>query len=170
MKTFIILIALAISHAGFGQEALKFHGSVKLSISGEESIKNEITSFMSRELRELSDVTVVDENPDWEISVVAMESHLKSGQKTGFVISVVLFQHYNPKVFDILFDKKHAEVAKNLMTRAVIYLDHWLRSGSTEELKTVCQGLVADFDSKHLAEARKLRDLINQVQEQQKKK
>ncbi len=136
------------------QETPKFNPTIAVNVSANDAIKGEITSFISRELRQLGDVTVTDQDPTWELQIVGMEAYLKSGPKSGFVISVVIFQHFKGSIFDILPDKKQAEGLKKFTAGLVSYPDHWIRSGSTDELKQVCQGIVADFDAKHLDPSR----------------
>src|SRR4030095_7485509 len=61
----------------------------------DESLKNEITSFVSRELHALRDVVVTDENPRYTIRVVAFENRDLAGRKTGVTLSVLTVEAIN---------------------------------------------------------------------------
>ncbi|GAH41599.1 unnamed protein product, partial [marine sediment metagenome] len=57
-------------------------------------MKNKIRSYLSRELRSLGDVSIVDEHPDWEISIIALEVR-RSGYKHGVSMSVLILSPFD---------------------------------------------------------------------------
>lgn len=68
------------------------HVKVKVNVSGDKAIKNLVESYIKRELRELSDVSVVESNADWIIKIIALESMNKAGMKVGVVLSTVILK------------------------------------------------------------------------------
>jgi len=68
------------------------HVKVKVNVSGDKAIKNLVESYIKRELRELSDVSVVESNADWIIEIVAAEVENKARMKVGVVLSTVILK------------------------------------------------------------------------------
>ena len=60
---------------------------VAVIVSGDDSIKSRVKSYLSRELRNLGDVIQTKNNYEYEISVVTMAVRNKNGYKTGVVLS-----------------------------------------------------------------------------------
>lgn len=137
------------------QEIPKFKAKVKLSITADDAIKAEVTSYMARELRELADVTLTDENPSWELSIIAVETNVKDGQKSGVVISMVVLSRFNPYIFQVMFEKAQADASKKITAGLVSCRDHRLQTGASADLKDICQKFIADFDTTHLSSERK---------------
>jgi len=139
---------------------------VKLEVSAKEEIKGEITSYFTRELRAIKDVTIVDDNPDWLISVVALENKVNDGVSTGFTLSAVILRPIKKNIFE--WDMETA-ARKGKLTpgqRTIIdtfisdgyhFESHLLRVGPTSDLKEMCQEIVADFDGKQLEDGRKMK-------------
>jgi hypothetical protein len=64
---------------------------VRVRVSADDSMKRETLSFLTRELRSLGDVEVVDTAPDYEISVVALETSSRgSTVPTGYAVSAIV--------------------------------------------------------------------------------
>ena len=167
---FFSLIALACSAAG--QERSKLKSKIQVLVSADENIQSEITSFIDRELRELGDVTIVDDKPNWEIRILALEPQFQDGRRApGLSISVVILYHYNNDVaYDTLFDERHAQLAKEMTRGLVLCADHKLLIAPAGELKQACQKIVAVFDSEHLDKVRKgVEKAIKAFEEQTKK-
>src|SRR5271165_5993948 len=58
-------------------QTTKFSARVQLVVQSDDvALKNQITSFIGRELRGLGDAVVVDDKPLFLISVVAYKTHL----------------------------------------------------------------------------------------------
>ncbi len=176
-----LLIAAFISLAVGNSEKAeppKYSTKVRLSIAANEEIKNEVYSYLSRELRSLGDVKLVEDEPDWNIQVVAMQIKNKLRYETGVAFSVVIEKRGNvtgklllivPHVFQIsseewekLKETKHytytgLETAFTKLTYGLTDIRaHWLRIGGTEDVQRLCQGIVADFDAEHLKTEREM--------------
>jgi len=151
-------------------KSLKHSTTVGLDISAHDEIKNQVYSYISRELRSLGDVKLVENDPNWTIQVVAMQIENKLKAKTGVAVSVVIIKRrYVVKtlllmvenVFQIspqeLMEKKSVDLEKafkNLTDGLKDIRGHSLRVGSTEDMQSICQQIVADFDAEHLKQDR----------------
>jgi hypothetical protein len=108
---------------------------VSLSVAASDSAKAHISSLLSRELRKLGDVDIVDRDVDYEISVVVLQP-----SPSGYVMSVVV---HSPL----------ANVESNpVLKHAVIPVAHFVQSGP---LQKVISGVVAELDFSVFEENRK---------------
>jgi hypothetical protein len=155
MKCHLMILTLLISAlCSSAEDAPKFHASVSLAVSAPDSIKREVTSFLSRELRELGDVTLVESGGNAELQVVVMEL-TSDGENLGFAFSVVSFLHLPPWLVEKLsVSGPSGELDKGFVADLVTVPDHWLKVGGSGDLKVLCQKVVATFDTEVLAEMR----------------
>jgi hypothetical protein len=162
----VILLSFlfSIPHSGFSQEKdiEKLSIRVKLACSAQDNIRGEVESYLRRELRSLNDVILVDENPDLEVRIIAMEQKTTDGIKVGLVFSVVVLEPMADTIkFWVMSQGKIAYDKLAFMDklkddlRIYAYKAHWVRTGPIEELRSICQKIVARFDIDHLEEARK---------------
>lgn len=135
---------------------------VQVTVSSEDSINGLVSSYVKRELRSLRDVEIVYSNPGWELRIIAMETSTISGRKTGVVISTAIMKKFrNQILLDIMntvISKEEFEKIKEIVSVLTSDLHDYrgstLRVGSTDDLRTICNEIVADFDSDHLEAAR----------------
>ena len=65
--------------------------TVRVTVSAPDSMKREALSFLTRELRALGDVEVVDTAPRYQIQVVALETSSRaSSVPTGYAVSAIV--------------------------------------------------------------------------------
>ncbi len=199
MKKFFLLFALVLLIAAFislavanskKSELRKYSTTVTLEISAEEDeIKNQVYSYISRELRALGDVQLLEDNSvwavkgntEWVIQIIAMQQKDKAGRIIGWVMSsVILKPILRDRDFKLFMlskalkgeydEKLWQELFEQLRTSCIVY-GHEIRSGSPEDLQSNCKGIVAKFDSKCLKESRKIHQQlwkqINKLHEEQ---
>ena len=183
MKKFFLLFASVLLIATFislavanskKSEPLKYSTTVTLEISANENeIKNQIYSYISRELRSLGDVQILEDNSvwavkgntEWVIQIAAMQQKNKAGRIIGVLMSsVILKPILRDRTFKLFvvskalkgkYDEKlWQELFEQLRTSCKFY-GHEIRSGNPEELQSNCKGIVAKFDSECLKESRK---------------
>ncbi len=153
MFSFIFL--LFFPFFAFSQDIPKYSARVKINCSSNSDVM-EITSYLTRELRSLNDVSVVENNPDWELSIIVLETITKSGMKIGIVFSVVILKPISNEVLKFYL----TEVGK-LRPDQVAFIDlakndlynfrgHWIDTGSKDDMRYICQRVVAQFDSGYL--------------------
>lgn len=135
-----IWILLLSSIAFTGQSAnasRKFKVCVTVSCENQR-VETLIRSYMNRELRSLGDVTLVTfKDARFLITLVALESHYKSGRKTGGVALACAYivRSANDPVF-------------------YYYPDISVISNDVKEVDTTCKGIVATFDTEYLDRVR----------------
>lgn len=158
----VILMPFDIATAG---EIKPWSTSVKVNVAANDNIKGQIESYIKRELRSLSDVTVVDEEAEWELQIVAMEPATKGGYKTGIILSVVIISRFPNGIMSAVVQEQYKESIKNMTGDLYYYPDHWLRVGDNDALRTMCFELSAEFDSTHLEPSRmSYQELINSIE------
>lgn len=169
IKSLVIFLLLSSITLNFAEnyDWLKFNPKVKVDVSANDNINGEIVSYLSRELRSLGDVIVVDEKPDWTISIVALELTNKGGNNTGVALSILILSKPHSPLIEMgindLYRLKKINKFEMDSLQQMINIDfglvteyegHWLRTGSPDNLRDICNGIVADFDSKYLEPTR----------------
>ena len=154
---FLLTSLFPVVHA---QQTVKaeFHTTVKLKVSADKSIEHLITSYIKRELRSLGDVRIVEKYEDamWQLELLGIEAEIRGGYQTGVVLTVLILRpfHNQPLLRVLPEEYRHR---CNIATSGLHYFcNQWLRTGSSEDLRRICEKIVADFDSKYLEESRKM--------------
>ncbi len=160
----VLSLLFLIPHSVFSQEKdiPKFSIRVKLTCSAKDNIRGEVESFLRRELRSLNDVILVDENAGLEINIVAMEQETVSRRKVGIIFSVVVLRPMEELLkFWVMSEGKMTYDKAKFMDRLkdhfkiYLYKGHYIQTGPVEELKSICQSIVAKLDIDYLEEVRK---------------
>lgn len=101
--------------------------------------------------------------------MLAMEVSTKGGYKTGIVLSVVILSKFNNQFLSTFASDSYKETVGKMTSNLYYYPDHWLRTGSNEDLKKLCNEIVSDFDTKHLEESRKTHRQLMEILQKTKK-
>jgi hypothetical protein len=127
-------------------------------------LKTQITSFLGRELRSLGDVTIVDDNADYTLSVVGLTLEA-CGTTTGFALATTFLKSEKAewatdKWFHDTFGIEKIEPGRLELARALfrndnLFLGSALHKGPFSSLEKICQEIIADFDINILNGARK---------------
>jgi hypothetical protein len=127
---------------------------VKLDVRCDESIESRLEGYLSRELRALDDVIQSEENHDYVITVIGAKLTNTIGEGDGVVLSVNIHTRFNNQSFCSMFKKKYAKECITMTNDLYHYPKHWVRSGSYFDLRSMCRGIIADFDSQILHKQR----------------
>ena len=128
MRKIVLVIILVLSASFVNSDTIK----VCLYTSSEEtSTENKVASYLRRELRSLGDVEVVDSWSDWILMVETIEPTYVSGQKTGGIVCYV--NYLRPFVCK--------------SEPYIVYEDSSWVIGPLDELKDLCETIVAVFDN-----------------------
>jgi len=134
---------------------------------GEGSLESKINSYVRRELRDLGDLVIVDDvdgDPEYRISVVALETELQ-----GYVMSWIITEILQPSEFttwtllegeepdEYTLSRESAEQLYGQLIGYEFRLRHLLVKGPSDHLRGRCEELVAEFDSEILEPIRALR-------------
>jgi hypothetical protein len=132
------------------QDLQPFSARVSVSVSAHEKIKGLIESHITSELRRLGDIVVTDVSPRWVLSIVAVESETKGGLKLGVILSAVVLEPFENQYVVSLVSPKSKEAVSSFTSGLHRYSDHWISTGASQDLKTLCEKIVANFDSHHI--------------------
>ena len=150
---FSLMLMSSVAHSE-GTDVPQFSARVRVVVDAEDNISRLVTSYINRELHSLHDVVTVNVDPEWELHVVAVKVSTW-GREVGVALSAVMFERFDNQILDPLFEPRYNDFGTRLTTslcRLPVYL---LQVGPTNELKKLCQEIVADFDTKRLKPSRK---------------
>jgi hypothetical protein len=137
----------------------KYSATVQVDVScDDEPLKGQIRSFVSRELRSLGDITIVDEAPDFVLSVIATPAKTQGNIVTGVVIAT---QFTGTVKIDLTSLKgkvsaRSIDMLTDVLNGARIVWGFELQTGSMNDVQSLCRIIVADFDTSALEPCRKL--------------
>jgi hypothetical protein len=149
IKTYIILFVMFLPAVCLAQDLKPYSGSVVV-VNADDNIKGKIESYISRELRSLGDIVVVYDRREWILYISALKIKSQSGNKAGIVISSIVLKQFNNKfILDAVRDDVKEFVSKST-SDLIEYHNDWLTLGNTDDLKRMCNSIVARFDTKHI--------------------
>lgn len=132
---------LSLSVTPFAQELSEKTFAVKVIIEADKNISSEIESYIKRELRSLGDVKIVEAEEDCALSIIVID--WQTGIAFSFAFLAVLRRDLYPEIKDTI-EKENVYLLGNL----------GLRTGSPEDLRKICEGIVAEFDTEFLEKYR----------------
>ena len=155
------IVVSAVS-AQTDSSVVAYTARVQVTVSSSDDISNRIKSFLTRELREIPGVIVTNMDPNWIISIVAMETKNQIGTVTGYAISYTLLMSFNPETFKELLRLTEDQwpILEFWTANLYYFKDQKLMVGPMDNLKLTCEGIVADFDA-HLEIKRQLRQTLD---------
>jgi hypothetical protein len=150
----------------FAEDTLIFNGRVSVSVTADNlNVKNEIESNISRELRSLGDIIVTHDQPGWLLSIVAKETTNQRGDKTGYAISTTVLEPFQRKYMldAVNVDDKTKDLLFKGTANLYYYINQWISLGGPDDLKNMCNSLVAKFDSENLKPSRDLKQTLEKL-------
>ena len=119
--------------------------TVKLAVSASETIRTPVETCLARELRSLDNVHLVEDKPDWEITVLALDVTSTRGYRGGIAVSTVFLPRFPNEELGPLFlpDSVQTGLTKtsNLWERPI----HNLQMDASDRLQRICRQIVSDF-------------------------
>lgn len=156
---FALLVCLLslLTHLSHAAEidGWRYSAKVKVNVSASDNIKGSVSSYINRELRSLTDVEIVEKDPEWIIYILAMELKTVGGYKSGVAISTVIVHPFYNQILSTWLQPKFKDAGLNVTSSLAWYPDQWLNVGSADDLQKLSKDIVADFDTKYLEESRK---------------
>jgi hypothetical protein len=113
----------------------------------------QVESYLARELRELGDVTIVDDTqpPNYKIDVIVY----KNDDVDLMSLSTVVLRHTDYSFMCGMYSKEDLRNScKTLIGNMDFYELHYSIVGPQSKLKDACQSIIANFDSKALQKER----------------
>ena len=136
------------------QNSEQFSAGVSLSVSANERIKGLIESYIASELWNLGGIALTDVNPRWVLNIVALESETKGGLKLGLTLSTVVLEPFDNEYVVSLVSPKSRKAVSSFTSGLYRYSDHWIIVGALQDLRTMCEKIVAHFDRNHIKPAK----------------
>ena len=152
-QLFVLVGILTLPNLAFSaNNALEFR--VLLRVEGDESIESRIHSYLSRELRALGDVIQSKDDYRYDINVLGVKLKNTGGDEVGVVLSVNVLTRFSNQHFSYIFKEEYVKHGITLTNDLYYYPKHWVRSGSVHDLRSICRGIIADFDRQILQKQR----------------
>jgi hypothetical protein len=153
LRIFICLVFVAIP--SYSQN--KYSTKVKLDVVAPDKIKDEVRSYLSRELRSLGDVTIIEDKPSWSISIIIVPTDTVSGQHLGYAYATLVTQPLHTDYLDkyAKCDADSKEMLRGALETGEIIYRFNVQTSATDELQEISKKLIAEFDSRFLDEERK---------------
>ncbi|MBN1515336.1 hypothetical protein JXA32_02085 [Candidatus Sumerlaeota bacterium] len=156
-----VIFIFSSAYLAAAQETKGLNSRVQLSVSAAEESREIISGFFTEKLNGIQDVELVNRDPSWKIDVVVMDLLAQDGTKNGVVVSVVILRQFDTKTITAVSppsQKKYMEILTNNLYR---FEEHWVRTGTPDDLKNLCDAIIADFDAEHLDRQRKLHQKLH---------
>lgn len=151
---------------------------VSLSIAVDDSfVQDQVTSAISRALRQLGDVTLASDRNDscFSIKIVGVTTENRAHDVTGIALSTTFTYAFSSEPFRkyLLAQTKTTQgtgqgIAYLLALALVrvpddadIQLNQMVNTGSLDDIGSICQGIVAAFDTRVLSTERQLLQQID---------
>jgi hypothetical protein len=139
-----------------GFAAPKFNVSVE--VSGDAT--NEISSFLTRELRELPDVAIAQPGEaEYEISIVSLKISV-AGKPNGYALSILATSRIDASAWSFVVSSNELSVVQGITKDLRTVELQEIKILPPDGLKAICQSIVADMDRTILERQRKLVDQL----------
>ena len=155
----------------------KFIARVRLFVESspyDQTLRGKVTSCISRELRSIGDVEIVDKEADWILMVVRYP--IRAGKKhLGDGLAVTVLKEFDKSAMEnymrqLSGEEEYKEGIRDITSNLTKFRDLIVLAGSKESLKSRCEKLVAVFDSKYLEHdrntLRKLQGIFKELAEE----
>jgi hypothetical protein len=172
----MVIIIISIGSQLFAQDPELNQFRVELSVTADDSIKNQVLSYLLSQFRSLNDVSIIEADPDWRLSIIIIEDKTVSNQKIGYTASVVIAKKFDPRVFQaksLVFDdgssyENWPPVYSNMQLKEIYFftselhdvVSHYAKTCGLDKLEWLCSEIVAGFDIEHLQPARKRKEKL----------
>lgn len=143
MKRIALFTVLFTLIFAFSASAQTRRFKVSLSVQAEnQDIADVVETYLTRELRAISDVDIVEEG-FYQIKVFVLQSETASGRMTGYTVSTVI----NWRATCVNSEGK---------TRpCYVYDDAYLNTSPPEQLKQLMTEIITDFNTRSLKPLRR---------------
>lgn len=173
MRTGLMLFALLVASVvlcnipAVGAESeIRFH--INVNISADPAIKTLVRSYLNRELRALGDVELVDTNADWSISIICARIESIGAYPPSVLLSIVITELYPNAAIVSMLPAESKQLGNEITSNLYLARDHWVRSGSQENLQQICSKIAADFDILYLEKERQRWRNVQNLMQQKK--
>ena len=165
-RLFLLLFLAAFATAPV-RAAEKVNYGVRLKVAASENIRGVVTSYLSRELRRLGDIDIVEDSPWFTLSIIAVAASNRAGTQTGYAFSVVVERSIPYRKmrdeFAKLLDGNMMKVMDVSFDNAARIVSHFVELGGVDELENLCKKIIADIDGNQFEEQRKVSQQLLEI-------
>jgi len=125
--------------------------AVKLTVTAPKALAGEVESGMAQALRTLPHVRLVTEEADWHLVILSVAVQAPSRTPHGVALSVVVV---NTSTRRVQSQSGMESVSPQAVDAERLSFFHgaWLRVAARSQLPKLCAQIVADFDTRYLAQ------------------
>ena len=128
---------------------------VLVLVVADDDIQALAESYIMRELRSRHDMSLVEENADWELRFNVTVLSSIGGKRLGFAMSVTAARHHNASLLKRIFpDTTKHDLIDDFLDGSYEFIDTFLHVGPIEGLRELCGRAVADIDINALERGR----------------
>jgi hypothetical protein len=173
--TVLIFLALTsfVDKTSFSQQIPipKYECRVQLSVSASEDIKSILQSYLARELRSLGDISLVDDEADFKVIVIGMNTYSDNNTMIGYTIATTIVEPFDNQLMLTFLrastsNPNIADTIDKLTKNLCIY--HTTIINTDSDLKRLSGTIVANFDSDYVEADRKLHREIHELTDKTK--
>ncbi|MBW8041535.1 MAG: hypothetical protein FVQ85_16280 [Planctomycetes bacterium] len=148
LLTILLLIFVSANeYAGKEKQNPTYQVEVEVSYD-DDFVKNQINSYIKRELRKLGDVEVLKPSNRYVIHLSVLKAKNMTGYVTGYSISFVFTEKVSHWEFILdAVEKTISKDAKSFVSRKQFYLTNSIILGSIQGLEEMCKNIVVAFDT-----------------------
>jgi hypothetical protein len=144
----VFIMGLSFSTGADAREKIQIR--VQIMVQADADIQSAIEKQLRQGFQALGDVIVVNEKPDFEIRVIAMESMSKEKEKTGIALATAFLRPYIRSGIPEMISRRCQEnpdagKAAGSLEKLQIYKDHLLQFGSPNDIEQICRDIVLNF-------------------------
>lgn len=179
MKTLLSILLIATITLCNSSAQQDYKIPIKLMISGETGLEDQVRSYFNRELRAIGDVEVTDDKDGkeslMEISIVVMEPTNKAGVSIGgYIISIAVTDRSSVVYLalagiSMTTDEGKRKQLLQFVPKNGILVNHILQVLDSSQLPETCRSLVAQIDGSNIENNRKQRREWDTSMKNQKK-
>lgn len=164
----VVIAAVAgsfvLPEAGAADERFRVTARVRLKVSADGATSSIVQSYLSRELRKLDGVMITDDDPGYELSVIVMQIRNQANYVTGYALSSVGLSLWQKSSLEGLVQTMSLADTEKALLRMFAengtLVHHFLLSGPTSDLETMCSRLAASFDTDAVEPSRRMMQQI----------
>ena len=151
--------------ASLSQETNAEKINIHLYVNGDEYYKNQVYSYIARELRLFNDVKIVDEGGRFEIRCLVVRPKYVTGETTGAIfIATAILDNLDKAILKVIMTVHFHESGKvldewteSLINKVSTFCTIWINSGPEKGVAEICKSIVTSFDAEYLENVRKTR-------------
>jgi hypothetical protein len=168
MKT-VIICGLVIGLLTISAKAENIR--VKLRITGKSETTNLVSSFLTRELRGLHDISIVnpEDETDFIISILVLDNVTRTERSVGHTLSTVITAPIDTNALAMYAQPDYKDVVIGLSDGAGWVMDHQVFIGPPDTLKEDCVSMIASIDTRCFEKQRETNARIDKFRQQLKK-